>query len=86
MKTTFLHAPIDFRQVSARIEIGILRLAIDLLSDSTLLQKLVSSASRMTWQAVNFFRSPDAPRAARWAAAGLSIGFFTALLSALLSH
>jgi hypothetical protein len=86
MKSTFLQSPIDIRLISNRLEIGFYRLVIDLLSDSKLLQKLITGACSLTWQLAPYLRALDRHRAARWAAAGLSIGFFTALISAVLNH
>jgi hypothetical protein len=84
MKTAFLYTPIDFRLVSRRVQLGFWRLAIDLLSDSRLLQQLIGAAYRSSRQAGRLFQRMDGPRAACWAAAGLCLGFFTALLGALL--
>jgi hypothetical protein len=86
MRTTFLIHPVDIHLVCYRLEIGFWRMTIDLLSDSRLLQKLVARCGRLTWQLGPLLHALDRRRAVRWAAAGLGLGFFTALVSVLLNH
>lgn len=86
MKSTFLQPPIDIRLVCNRLEIGFWHLAIDLLSDSKLLQKLITGTSSLTLHLAQYLQALDRHRAVRWAAIGLSIGFFTAIVSTMLSY
>lgn len=85
MKSTFLQPPLDIRLACTRFEIGFWHLAIDLLSDSRLLQRLVASLGKITLQMMPYLQEMDRHRAARWAAAGLGIGFFSAILGAILN-
>ena len=84
MKTSFLHASIDIRLVSYRLEIGFWRLAIDLLTDSKVLQRLIRGASQLHWKVVDAMQTLELNKVALWAATWLVIGFFVAILGAYL--
>lgn len=86
MKTTFLQTPLEIQLVCNRLEIGFWRLTIDLMSDSKLLQKLVTGICELTWQVSQSVRTLERNRAVRWATAGLCIGFFTAIVSIIFNH
>lgn len=86
MKTNFLQTPLEIQLICNRLEIGFWRYTIDLMSDSKLLQKLVTGVCDLTCQVRQSLWYLERNRAVRWAAAGLCIGFFTAIVTVMLKH
>ena len=75
----------SLKQLSIRLEVSFWQLVIQLLSESRVVQAMI------TWiyhhgvpDTTRFIQSIEIERALRWVAVGLALGFLTGLLSVLI--